>query len=95
MPLSKDTIKHVSGLARVKLEAGELDELSKQLQDIIRFIDTLKKIDVKDISPTSHILPINTVLREDTPGESLPVDKALGNAPHREGHFFGVPKVIE
>jgi aspartyl-tRNA(Asn)/glutamyl-tRNA(Gln) amidotransferase subunit C len=95
MPLSKDTIEYVSHLARIELDAQELKEFSVQLEEIVNFIDTLKRIDIKDIPPTSHILPVNNIAREDKNRDSLPADKALLNAPQRKESFFGVPKVIE
>ena len=95
MSLSKETVKYVADLSRIELKPEELEKLSRQLQAILDFIDKLSEIDTEDIQPTSHILPINNVLREDKPIKSLPIDKALGNAPAREGNFFVVPKVIE
>ena len=93
--ITKETVKYVAHLARMELKPKELEKLSKQLKDILGFIDKLKEIDIANINPTSHILPLNNVLREDKPAESLTTDKALNNAPDREGNFFGVPKVIE
>ncbi len=95
MAISKDTVKYVAHLARIELKPKELEKLSQQLKDILGFIDKLKKLDIKEISPTSHILPINNVFREDIPRRSLPSDKVLENAPQKQGNFFGVPKVIE
>jgi len=95
MAITKETVKYVAHLARIELRPKELEKLSGQLKDILDFIDKLKKIDIKNISPTSHILPINNVLREDSLKPSLSCDKALENAPEREGNFFAVPKVIE
>ena len=95
MAIDKETVKYAAHLARIELKPKELEKLSQQLQDILDFIDQLKKIDIKDIHPTSHILPINNVLREDCPRESLPSEKTLMNAPVKEGNFFVVPKIIE
>lgn len=95
MAITKAVVKYVANLARIELKPKELKKLSGQLKDILDFIDKLKKIDIKNIKPTSHILPINNVLREDKPGVSLSCDRALDNAPQRKGNFFGVPKVIE
>jgi aspartyl-tRNA(Asn)/glutamyl-tRNA(Gln) amidotransferase subunit C len=95
MAITKETVKYVAHLARIELRPKELEKLSGQLKDILDFIDKLNKIDIKDISPTSHILPIKNVLRGDDLKPSLPNDKALRNAPQRQGNFFGVPKVIE
>jgi aspartyl-tRNA(Asn)/glutamyl-tRNA(Gln) amidotransferase subunit C len=95
MAIDKQIVKYVAHLARIELQEKELEKLSSQLFEILDFIDKLKKADVTDINPTSHILPINNVLREDAVQESLPTDKALENAPQREKSFFVVPKVIE
>jgi len=95
MAINKETVKYVAGLARIELQLKELEKLSGQLKDILEFIDKLKEIDTDNINPTSHILPINNVLREDKPADSLSAGQALENAPRREGNFFGVPKVIE
>lgn len=95
MAISKEMVKYVAELSRIELSNKELEKLSRQLQDILRFIDKLNKIDIKDIEPTSHILPIKNVLREDQPQTSLSTKKALLNAPLQEANSFVVPKVIE
>lgn len=95
MSIDKDTVKYVAHLARIELGDNELEKLSGQLHDILDFIDKLTKLNIDGVVPTSHILPINNVLREDTPGKSLPIEKTLSNAPSREANFFSVPKVIE
>ncbi len=95
MALTQDTIKDIAHLARIYLKPEELSQLSGQLQDILSFIDKLNKLDVKDISPTSHISPINNVFRDDALKTSLSADKALENSPFRQQNFFTVPKIIE
>jgi len=95
MPITKETVKYTAHLARIELQPKELEKLSAQLQGILDFIDKLKELDLKDIPPTSHILPINNVLREDDLKASLPSEKTLENAPAKEQSFFVVPKVIE
>jgi len=95
MAIDRKTVEYTAHLARIALKQQELEKLSGQLKDILDFIDKLKKADVSNISPTSHILPINNVLRQDSPRKSLSSDKALENAPQRQGNFFEVPKVIE
>jgi len=95
MAIDRETVKHVAHLARLKVETQELEKLSQQLQEILNFIDQLNKVQIKNINPTSHILPINNVLREDKPRDSLTVSDVLANAPQKEDNFFIVPKVIE
>lgn len=95
MSINKETVEYVAHLARIELRPDELKRLSGQLEGIIDFIDTLKKVSVDSIAVTSHILPIHTVVREDRVKESLANEAALRNAPQKEGNFFVVPKIIE
>lgn len=95
MSLSPETVKYVADLSRIELTPAELEKLSKQLLAVLDYIDQLKELDVNQVAPTSHILALQNVLREDIPKPSLTPDKALRNAPDRQANFFGVPKVIE
>ncbi|MFA5095776.1 MAG: Asp-tRNA(Asn)/Glu-tRNA(Gln) amidotransferase subunit GatC [Candidatus Omnitrophota bacterium] len=95
MGIDKKTVEGVAHLARIELDAGELERLSSQLEHILAFIDKLSSLDTDNVAPTSHILPINNVLRKDEPRPSLPIEKVLANAPSKQGSFFSVPKVIE
>jgi aspartyl-tRNA(Asn)/glutamyl-tRNA(Gln) amidotransferase subunit C len=95
MSIDKETIEHVAHLARIDLQPNELEKLSAQLQDILGFIDKLSSLDVAQVTPTSHILPISNVLREDKLHVSLTPEQALENAPAKKGNFFSVPKILE
>ena len=95
MSIEKETVKHVAHLARIELQPNELEKLSGQLHDILGFIDKISNLNIENVAPASHILPISNVLREDNPHISLTPEKALENAPSRRGNFFSVPKIIE
>jgi len=95
MALSKETIQYVADLSRISLDPQELEKFSLQLQAILDFIDQLKEPDTTGVEPTSHILPVSNVFREDSPAPCLPIEKTLANAPEKEGNFFVVPNVIE
>ncbi len=95
MAISQEIVKYVADLSRIELKPEELERLSRQLQDILGFIDQLSKADIAGVAPTSHILPISNVLRDDSPKGSLPIEKTLANAPQKRTNFFVVPKVIE
>lgn len=95
MNISKDTVKYVANLARLKLTEAELEKFSGQLNDILGYVDQLKEIDISKISPTAHVLDIKNVKRKDQLQPSSKPEEILKNAPQKEGKFFKVPKVIE
>ena len=95
MAIDKDTVSYVAHLARIRLNEQELDLLSRQLEDIVNFIDKLRELNVDKVKPTSHILAISNVFRQDKSGQSLKGEQVLGNAPLAREDFFVVPKVIE
>jgi aspartyl-tRNA(Asn)/glutamyl-tRNA(Gln) amidotransferase subunit C len=93
--ITEDNVKYLAHLARVELGSEQLALLAKQLEEILGFIDKLKEVDTGNVLPTSHILKLENVLREDSPKASLSPQDALNNAPGKEGSFFVVPKIIE
>jgi aspartyl-tRNA(Asn)/glutamyl-tRNA(Gln) amidotransferase subunit C len=95
MSITRETVEYVAHLSRVKLEAQELEKISGQLKSILDFIDKLKSVNTDNVAPTSHILPVSNVLRQDQPDVSLSAEKALENAPQKRDSFFIVPRVVE
>ncbi len=95
MKISREEVVHVAKLARLALREEEIDMFARQLSDILTYVEKLSELNTNDVEPTSHILPVKNVLREDEIGEALEREKVLGNAPDRTKEFFRVPKVIE
>ncbi len=88
-------IDHVALLARLELKDEEKKLFSKQVGSIIEYVDQLNELDIDDVEPTAHVLPIKNVFREDELRDSLPREKALQNAPRESDGFYRVPKIIE
>ncbi len=88
-------IDHVALLARLKLTEDEKRIFSRQVGDIIKYINKLNEIDTSDIEPTAHVLPMRNVFRGDKIRESLPREKAMQNAPDKADGYYRVPKIIE
>ncbi len=95
MKITKKEVEHVAKLARIALKDEEADQLTRQLSDILTYVEKLNELDTKDVEPTSHVLPVRNVLRDDEVRGSIDRGKALVNAPDRTEEFFRVPKVIE
>ena len=95
MGISKKEVEYVARLARLKLTADEVKLLGKQLDGILSYIDKLKEISVEGIWPTTHVLPLKNVFREDRVNSSLSLEDVLRNAPGKKQGFFKVPPVLE
>lgn len=91
----KDEIEHVARLARIALTDEEKDLFGSQLVSILRYIEKLNEIDTTGIEPTSHVLSLSNVMRDDVVEQSLSREEALANAPARTEQFYRVPRIIE
>ena len=95
MAISPKDVEYLAHLARVQLSPEEIQRFAGQLDEILAYVEKLKSAKTEGIPPTSHVLSLKNVYRDDRVEPSLPSEKALGNAPDREGPFFRVPPVIE
>lgn len=93
--LDEVQVRHVAKLSRLKLNDQDISRYSGQLMGILDYVKQLSEVNVDGVEPMAHPLPLSNVLREDVVDPSLPVDKALENAPGRDGPYFTVPKVLD
>ena len=95
MSIDKDTVKHISKLARISLNDKKVDSLSKDLSSIIRFIEKLNKLNTDNVKPLTSIIDASLKSREDEIRDGKIRDQILKNSPENNDEFFVVPKVIE
>jgi aspartyl-tRNA(Asn)/glutamyl-tRNA(Gln) amidotransferase subunit C len=88
-------VAYVAQLARLNLTADETRLFQKQLDDILRYAEKLKEVDVSKVEASAHAVPVFNVFREDKPRDSFTAEEALRNAPHKANNLFIVPKVVE
>lgn len=88
-------VKYTAHLARLALTADEEKKLGAQLGNILGYIEKLRELDVTDVEPTAHAVPMMNVTRADEIRPSLPREDALRNAPKQSAGLFIVPKVVE
>lgn len=94
MKITRDKVVHVAELARLNLDEEAIELYTRQLGDILTYMDTLNRVNTEGIPSTSHAIFMNNAFREDEVKDSIPTDQALANAPQTEGGSFIVPKVI-
>lgn len=94
MPTDVD-VKYVAHLARLELTPAEEEKFGAQLANILGYIEKLKELDVTQIEPTAHAVPLVNVFRQDECRPSMPTEDALRNAPAKANGLFIVPKIVE
>ncbi len=95
MRINKYEIAHIALLSRLSLSEEEKEIFSSQLGSILNHIDKLNELDTAAVEPTTHVLSLNNVMRDDLTRPPLARHEALLNAPSHTGKFYRVPKIIE
>ncbi|MGG6314445.1 Asp-tRNA(Asn)/Glu-tRNA(Gln) amidotransferase subunit GatC [Paenibacillus macerans] len=95
MSIQTKDVEHVAKLARLHLTDDEREMFTEQLNAILQYAEKLNELNTDDIAPTTHVLHLSNVMREDEVKESLPPEKVFLNAPDEEDGQFKVPAVLE
>ncbi len=90
-----DKVDYLAKLIRIELTDQERNLFSKQLADILEYVNQLSEVDVEGVEPMYHAVALTNRFREDKVGPSMDQEKVLKNAPKKKDGFFVVPKVIE
>ena len=88
-------VAYVAHLARLQLSPVETAKFAGQLQQMLSYVAKLNEVDVTNVEPTAHAIPLSNVLRKDTVRLSIPTERVLKNAPEQSRDLFIVPKIIE
>ncbi len=95
MEFDKKSLLKLGKLARISISDDKLNNLSKDLNSILEFVDQLKEIKTDQVDPTSNSLNQKLEVRDDKVDTRNSTEDILENAPEKEMDFFVVPKVIE
>jgi aspartyl-tRNA(Asn)/glutamyl-tRNA(Gln) amidotransferase subunit C len=88
-------VEHVARLARLALDADEMERMRSQLDAILGYVEQLRRVNTDGVEPTAHVLPLVNVLRDDEVRPSYPVEAMLANAPDAQEGQFRVPRILE
>lgn len=91
---SRDDVVYVARLARLDLDADEVDRYAAQLASILDHVAAVTGLDTTDVPATAHPLELANVARPDTPGPTLDRDEVLAQAPRVEDGRFRVPPIL-
>jgi aspartyl-tRNA(Asn)/glutamyl-tRNA(Gln) amidotransferase subunit C len=93
--IDRKEVRYIAHLARLQLTVEEEEKFSRQLGEILAYVDKLEEVDTENVPPTSHVFALKNIFREDKKKKSLSRREALSNAPKKKRNQFQVPKIIE
>ena len=89
--IDREQVLHVAKLARLRLSDAEVERMTGELSNILEHVERMDELDLDGVEPTSHVVELQNVLRDDVPRESLSRERALAGAPDPAGDGFRVP----
>ena len=96
MSISKDKVKKIGNLAKIKLTNNEIEIYSTQLTQIVDFMNKLDEVDTSKVeSVINQNLDHHSNRLNDIVEDGNYVEKILKNAPDSKEGFFTTIKVIE
>ena len=95
MSLDKTTLERVAYLARIKIDASDLNKMTSELNNIMKWIEELNEVDIENVKPMTGVSNEYLREREDEVNDGGYSDKIVSNAPENIDNTFTVPKVIE
>ena len=95
MAITRKDVEYVARLARLRFSDEEKERFASQLAKIVEFVEKLNELDISNVPPTAHALPLTNVVRHDETAPTLDRDAVMKLAPKAGDGFIKVPQVIE
>ena len=88
-------IDHLAALSRLSFEGEAKEKMASDMESIMKVMDTITEVEISEEEYPLTAEGGMELLREDTLGESMPVDDALANAKGKLYHFIAVQKLMD
>jgi aspartyl-tRNA(Asn)/glutamyl-tRNA(Gln) amidotransferase subunit C len=95
MSVTRDEVRHIASLARLRFTETEEEVMAAELSRILAYVEQLRELDTSAVAPMAHVLDVRDVFRDDRVEQRISHEEALMNAPAADGDYCRVPKVIE
>jgi aspartyl-tRNA(Asn)/glutamyl-tRNA(Gln) amidotransferase subunit C len=95
MSVDTATVRRIAHLARIAVKDDEVEDLKREINAVLAFVEQLSEVDVAGIAPMTSVTPMAMKKRRDVVSDGGIADDIIRNAPATQDHFFLVPKVVE
>lgn len=94
MAITHQDVENIAQLAKLEFSSEEQEAFVGHLAQIVSYVEKINELPLEEVEPTSHVLGLTNVFREDVVEPSLDQAEVLRNAPKHKNGYFSVPKVI-
>lgn len=95
MSVDNSIVKKIANLSKINIDEGQEETLKNELNNILNWVDELKKVDTTEVEPMLSVFNESMIMRDDVENTKINSKQVLDNAPRKESGFFVVPKVVE
>ena len=95
MSLDRATVIRIANLAKIHIDDSEIDIFTRELSQILNWVEQLNEVDVKNVKPMTGVSGMSLREREDKVLDGGYADKIVKNSKEKKENSFSVPKVIE
>lgn len=96
MHFNGDSLKELARLCRIDCSKAELEQLMKNLEDILDYVDQLNNINTDSIEPCIQIFDsFSLELGDDDEERSLEIQDFMKNVPEKVGGMIKVPSILK
>ena len=93
MAITVKDVEHVAKLARLELTEEEKEKFTRQLGDVLKYVDQMNEVHTSNVEPLAHPIEFVNVMRDDVIHYEQTKEQLMANAPDEENGFFKVPKI--
>ncbi len=95
MEIKREEIEHIANLSMLHLSDEEIENYTKDLQEIITFANQINELDTEGVDVSAFALDTCNAFRKDEIRESLNREELLKNAPSSNGEAYSLPSMME
>lgn len=93
--ISREDVERLANISRLYIPEEKIEQMTEELNKMMEFAHTLQEVDTTGVEPTTHVIQLKNVLRDDTPEPGMDRELLLKNAPEHEDGQFKVPSVLD
>jgi aspartyl-tRNA(Asn)/glutamyl-tRNA(Gln) amidotransferase subunit C len=94
MKITDEIVDHIAHLSRLEFVGQEKEEIKRDMEKIINFMEKLSSVDTTNVEPLVFMSDTVNVLREDVTEVTISKEEALKNAPKKDSDYFRIAKVL-